>query len=637
MAGTTTTKSTALGKASDFIALGVAVGSGEVVVRFFLARETVAAVPLLLALLANVACLGLLCLAVGGVAHAALSQVKRRIPRVREATASRSHGVATATALFVAVLATGGIGLDAGSAAIATATVGLLFAGYVTHHGAATRKPVLSPRVKAAVVVTWVLSLAVTGGAVKATHGELDVWLSARNERPTSHAAPNVLLIVLDTLRADRVGIYGGGDLTPNLDRFADSAIVYDHAISTAPWTLPTHASLFTGLYPDRHGVNWGHYRLEDRPTTIAELFREHGYDTFALSNNFLLDADNGFARGFDAFVELSRESRTLAWRFALRCGVIRYATGRLGLGRHAAHDAGSAWTNLLLQRRMNDSLAGDRPFFAFANYFEPHDPYLPPPPYLERHLTSAQRQRARTLEQRQSDLCVEACGVPGALSPEDVDLLAALYDAEVAYQDAMIGALIDRMDRAGLLETTWVIVTSDHGELFGEGGQVFHTAGAHYKLLHLPLIVRPPGGVEASRIDALVQPVDIFATLVELAGAALPHGVDRAYPLPLSPNAAHPRDVCVSETHGASIPALYTSQRRDLQADLAHWLTWITSVYADGFLLELRDEVPVALFNVAADPQAEQNVLDERGDVARALMEKLGRHRGLQPTGGNS
>jgi arylsulfatase A-like enzyme len=426
---------------------------------------------------------------------------------------------------------------------------------------------------------------------------------------------------VLDTLRWDRVGTYAGSNLTPNLDRLAQSSIIYEQAMSTAPWTLPTHASLFTGLFPQEHGVSWGHYRLEDDPPVLAELLKDRGYHTFAVSNNWLLSGENGFARGFDLFLETATDPLVSGWRLALRCAGPRRFSRWLGMPEEMGTDAGSAWTNWMVERHLKAAEVRDRPFLMFVNYFEPHDPYLPPPPFLLTHLTPEQRATYRRFRQNEQDLCAHACGLTDTFTKEQVNLMEALYDAEVAYQDAMVGKLLETLDDADLLDRSWLVITSDHGELFGEAGLVFHTASAHYQLLHVPLIVRPPGGVAATRVAAPVQPVDVFATLVEAAGAAVPAQVRRAFRLPLSGDEPAERSLCVSQTFGASVAGLSVAQYRNMQFDLTKWMRWVTSLCADGYLLELDETGPRGLYNVGSDPAMEHNVSDEHPEVVKSLM----------------
>lgn len=443
-----------------------------------------------------------------------------------------------------------------------------------------------------------------------------------------------MLVLMLDTLRWDRVGVYSGSKLTPNLDRLAESSIVYTEAISTAPWTLPTHASLFTGLYPHEHHVSWGNYALGEEYPVLAELLKQRGYHTFGVSNNWLVSKDNGFARGFDSFLETPDDPLIHGWRLALRCGGIARLTQWLGLPSGLGDDAGSAWTNWLITRYLAARPAG--PFFGFINYFEPHDPYVPPDSYARAHLSPAQRDAFRTFTQRQEDLCAHACGVTGTFTAEQIDLMRVLYDAEVAYQDAMVGQLIDRLAAMKLLDTTWLVVTSDHGELFGESNMVFHTAGSHYQLLHVPLIVRPPGGAMRRTVHAAVQPVDVFRTLLEAGGGLVPVHVRRSQRLPLHDDETAQRTLCVAQTFGASITGLYVTQYRDLQADVSRWLQWVTSVYSDGFMLELDERGPRSLYDVRRDPDMAHDLKDERSELVKTMLEQYQQWLSFAQPGGS-
>jgi len=623
--------------AANCVTLGVAAGAAEVVIRFFTGPGVVPTDQLILSLAANTGCLGLASLACGllvyGVLHVATAFRLTDQSRV----AAQAAGAATAATLAAVLVATGGLGLAERTVLLTpvAAASALLAAGSIRRN----HKPrgIISPRARVAVLFAWAGCLGVTLSAAASTRSDLRDWLQVADKPVPPPDSPNVVVIVPDTLRYDRVGVDGGRKLTPNIDTLAESSIVYTNALSTAPWTLPTHASLFTGLYPSEHGVNWGHYKLNDGPRTLAEIFQSQGYDTYAISNNRLLKADNGFARGFDSFIELSEHRRISKWRFALRCGLLRLIAETIGIERFAGVDAGAAWTNWMLASQIQRSHERGRPFFTFVNYYEAHDPYEPPAPYLEAYLTPAQQAAARRMVQSREDLCAQACGVPDVLSDGEIKLLEALYDAEVAYQDAMIGRFLETLRRVGEFDNTWIVVMSDHGELFGEGGLVFHTAGWHYKLLHIPLIVHPPGGVEPTRVAAPVQPVDVFATLVNAAGASLPPGVTRAVPLPWQPSNTPRRRVCYAETHGASIAGLWVAQARDMQVDLSKWLEWVTSVYADGYLLEIENDRPTSLYHVAVDPNAENNVIDEQAEVARSLWSEYQRFRNRNVPGENS
>jgi arylsulfatase A-like enzyme len=198
------------------------------------------------------------------------------------------------------------------------------------------------------------------------------------------------------------------------------------------------------------------------------------------------------------------------------------------------------------------------------------------------------------------------------------------LYKAEVEYQDHKIGELLNILKGAGRFENSWIIVTSDHGELFGEWGMVWHTASAHYQLLHVPMIVRPPGGRDGERLEMPVQPVDVFVTLLEETGTEVPAAVRRAYRLPLRRDERTPRNISVAQSHGASIAGLSMTQGMNMQADLAHWLTWTNSVYADGYLLETNSEGARALFDVISDPAMDLDQADLKPEKVETMMTAL-------------
>ena len=610
------------------MALATICAIGEVIIRYSLSAELIHASQLAFALFTNVAMLGVIAVVVGGAGNTGVWLLGRAFPDARQTLAAAGACVLIAAMAAAVAYETDSLGFGARwpierSAAAITAGLTIGMAALLAGRGGGLR---LAGFTRFVVVATWLASVGATAVAAAQTNRHLEAWLrgNAAAETAVAQPAPNIILIVLDTLRADRVGVYGGNGLTPNMDRLAESSITYTNALSNAPWTLPTHASLFTGLYPREHGVSWGHYKLEEGPPTLAELLGKRGYDTFAISNNWLLSEQNGFARGFGSFIETSRDPWLSRWRFALQCGVLRRGIDWINLSADAAEDAGSAWTNWLVHRRLVERGPVDRPFFAFINYFEVHDPYRPPRRYLESHLTPEQREAYRILPQRDDLLAAQACGLADVYSHEQVALMSALYDAEVAYQDEALGELLEMLEHARLLADSWLVVTSDHGELFGEWDMVYHTAGSHAKLLHVPLFVRPPSGTEPQRVDAPVQPVDIFATLLAEAGIELPPEVRRAYRLPMGEDDPAERAMCIAETHGASIAGLSMSQRRNMQADLSHWLTWVTSVYADGYLLELDSRGPRGLYNLGNDPEMNDNLVEAMPERVQFLVSRF-------------
>ncbi len=278
----------------------------------------------------------------------------------------------------------------------------------------------------------------------------------------------NLLLVTIDTLRQDRVGAYGNQNgLTPTLDRLAASGVRFTHAFSTAPLTLPAHASILTGLLPRHHGIHSNtRFRLAPDVPTLASVAKAAGYRTGAFVGAFVLDGRFGLSRGFDEYDDrLPRAERT-SFRFAERRA-----------GEVVAH-AGD-W---ILQPS-----AGSSPWMAWVHLFDPHAPYDPPVEY-----------RAGR----------------------------APYDGEIAYADAMLGSLLARLRSAHALDHTLILVTADHGESLGEHGETTHGLFAYDATLAVPLILSGPS-LPARVVEQAVSHVDIAPTIASLLGLALPAAVD--------------------------------------------------------------------------------------------------------------
>ncbi|MDD5556524.1 MAG: sulfatase-like hydrolase/transferase [bacterium] len=288
---------------------------------------------------------------------------------------------------------------------------------------------------------------------------------------------PNVLLITLDTTRADRLGCYGRRDAeTPALDGLARSGVLFTRAFCNVPLTLPSHATIMTGLYPPEHGcrVNGAHGLPEGLPT-LAETFSSRGYETAAFIAAFVLDAKFGVSRGFGTYDQFEvpnpeQIDENIMYRY-----------------RPADRVAGAAL----------EWLAGHhaRPFFCWVHFFDPHHPY-----YLLQPFMREARFRGRP------------------------------YDAEIAFMDGQIARLVAFLRERGLLEKTIVVVVGDHGESLGEHGEDEHGLLLYNGVMRVPLIVSAPGRVEGgAESPALVSTVDIFPTVLDLLGWPLPGRVSGA------------------------------------------------------------------------------------------------------------
>ena len=369
-------------------------------------------------------------------------------------------------------------------------------------------------------------------------------WARPGRPAPVHHpvaavpgARPNVLLLVLDTVRADHLSAYGyDRPTTPNLRRWAGRGVKFDRARATAPWTLPSHASMLTGCWPHQLSADVSH-PLDAAKPTLAEYLGDRGYATGGfVANTYYCNAWYGIDRGFDRYedfleneqvtaVEILRSS-TLGRRVAKKLGFRLATPGSRDSRKSAAainRDA-LAWV---------DGLPPDRPFFAFLNYYDAHGPYETPAGYA--------RQFARPGDAPARDDAVirefegmaakapnpadpEAVGRVQAVGAEAARIMVDAYDDCIAALDREIGRLLDGLDARGTLKDTLVVITSDHGEHFGDRGLFGHGNSLYRPLIDVPLIVLPPGGSGVSPGLVVADPVslrDIPATVVDLLGSA--------------------------------------------------------------------------------------------------------------------
>lgn len=286
---------------------------------------------------------------------------------------------------------------------------------------------------------------------------------------PGGATGANLLLVTLDTTRADRLGCYGrAGAQTPTLDHLAAEGVRYSNAYATTPMTLPSHASVLTGLYPPAHGVRVnGEYRLDGHFTTLAEVLKTNGYQTAAFLSSFVLDARYGLSQGFDVY----------DFRVAKRASP--------GSGKYQERSAKAvteAATQWLTTR------ASQRPFFLWVHYFDPHFPYQAPPEFSSR-------------------------------------LPSQPYQAEIAYMDSQIARLMGALEVANLRSTTVIAVVGDHGESLGEHNERHHSRTIYDAAMKVPFIVSLPGIIPQNQVidDTVVSLADVFPTTLDLLDLLTP------------------------------------------------------------------------------------------------------------------
>ena len=434
---------------------------------------------------------------------------------------------------------------------------------------------------------------------------------------PAAPGAPNVLLIVLDTVRADRLSVYGyGRPTTPNLQRLASRGVVFDQARAAAPWTLPSHATIFTGRWP--HELNVATDRpLDGTHPTLAEFLAGRGYATAGfIGNTYFCNSWFGLARGFAHYEDYYDQNVLISPADALHCtGLGRWLIRIVGTAYNVR--PGSASFAMDAERINRDCLRWidahpGRPFFAFLNYMDVHDPYLTPPGF-DRHFglrpeSPAEFEMIRSWHAHDKS----------KVSPRDVALIGDAYDDCLASLDEYLGRLLGDLQRRGVLEKTLVIVTSDHGEQLGEHGLFEHAQSLYRQELHVPLILAAPGGVPAGRrIAAPVSlrdlPMTVAGQLGLAASAPFPgRSLDRFWAPPPGPPA--PEGPILSEVSIRPTPA---SQRRPGLAPALHGP--MASVVAEG-LVYIRDAFGAEeLYDLARDA-GELRDLSDSPEVQPAL-----------------
>lgn len=324
------------------------------------------------------------------------------------------------------------------------------------------------------------------------------VLAGACGEARRAESGPrNVVLICLDTVRADHLGTYGyARPTTPALDALARRSLTLTRTSATAGWTKPSVPSFLTGTYPMQHGVYEGSTRdeagevtdlLPESAFTLAEAFQQHGYRTAAFVHNAQLRAGNGFEQGFDAYQEANMDAREIRWR-------------------------GLDW----LDRRHESEPESTQPFFLYLHFLDAHWPYPAPEEWITRFAPAGATERFRGKDSKALYSAINSG--EHALSAEDRAALEALYDGALGYLDSELGHFFAGLELRGLEDDTVVCIVADHGEEFGEHGKVGHGHGLWENLLHVPWILHVPGAAP-ERNDTQVSLVDLFPTLLAAAG----------------------------------------------------------------------------------------------------------------------
>ena len=442
-------------------------------------------------------------------------------------------------------------------------------------------------------------------------------------EPPTSTLAPKHLLVLLvDTLRADHLGCYGyERDTSPRLDAFATRGVRFENAVTPKPKTSPAVASFFTGLFPSSHGIHATSTVLPDEHRTLAELLRDRGFATLGVSANINVNPGFGFDQGFDEFIQVKpiKENRR----------VVR------------DKDAERLRDHLLewLDRR------GDERWFAYLQFIDPHAPYGAPEPYRDMFRGDAHDGRFGVRD----DLPIRGGEPIDAIEPHvfdpeianDLDGYVARYDGEIRYTDTIVGEILDALGERGLADDTLVVFTADHGEALVDHDVYFHHGMFPYdEQVRIPLVVRGPGVARDVVRPHQVSLVGLMPTLAQAMGVESPDWVEEpGFADLLSPGDHEERDwTFLSSRTGRSLTEgvrgggyKYLERKRGVSPD--EMLSW-ENLLLPGKRVELsvsrvrQHELTRELYDLDEDPGERDNLAWRRPDVTSRYAETLARFR---------
>lgn len=412
-----------------------------------------------------------------------------------------------------------------------------------------------------------------------------------RNYPPHSGNPPNVVIVVMDTVRQDHLACYGyHRNTTPNLTRLVESSRIYRSAYSTSAWTSPAHASLFTGLFPVAHKTTQENWTMAPECATLAELLAKRGYETFGISENPLVSKHHNFDQGFSRY----------------------YETWRMG-GRQAPLNIAAELFEKILNRRDKKD-----PFLIFVNLIEAHSPYNSSGPFRDRFLSD----RSIPCESNQwHDFFLGR----REFTVEEIDHLKELYDAEILFVDHQVGEMAASLKKRGLWDDTIFIVTSDHGENLGDHDMMDHVFSLYESLTKIPLIIRYPKAFAPGSVDdSPVQLTDIFPTLLNLTGvdsSAFPsHGRDL-----LQHDSGGRRDIFYEYYYPRQVLEIFREQDRE-NPKLDRFKRRLRAIISNEMKLIWGSDGRHELYDLARDPRESANLIDETmysekvRDMIRAL-----------------
>jgi len=418
--------------------------------------------------------------------------------------------------------------------------------------------------------------------------------VSADDGRP-----PNIILIVVDALRADHLQSYGYTRPTaPVVEaRLVNEGVLFSEATAVSSWTNPSNGALLSGRLPSDVDTVWSDMtrRIPDSETLLAEYLRASGYVTAGFVDNWWVSAQFGYSQGFDHYAQTEGDDRYKA---------------------ASVNKLAQAWLNA----NSTTLAASDKPLFLFLYYFDPHSWYDPPSPFDTKFDPDYTGFLTPEIFGHGQDV------VSGkiTLGPRDLEHLIALYDGEIAYWDQQLGLMLDDLEGRGLLENSLIVLTSDHGQMFGEHGKWVHRNSLYEEVLRVPLIFRYSGTLPQGRVfDEPVDHLDVTPTILQFAGINIPPQMRGRSLAPLMKG--------VGPLQSRPIYAEMAGET-DPNGD-AYWIAPRTNLFSiknDGYKLIHAQQVPQQdqLYRIEASSIYEgDNLIDTNPNMAETLWLKLQNH----------
>jgi arylsulfatase A-like enzyme len=411
---------------------------------------------------------------------------------------------------------------------------------------------------------------------------------------------PNVILISLDTLRADHLKCYGyGRETSLHMDSLAEDGSLFKNAYSSTSWTLPAHMSMLTGLDNRNHKVDKANPRLDFSIATLADLLRKNGYFTHAITGGALVSHRFGFAKGFDSYREFKRSQH---------------------------HPRSAEMLFLHSNRWLNTNK--DKAFFLFLHTYQTHDPYTCPSPFSSAFF------QGKPMPWEQGNMGEIFFGKPKKnnvpyrpLAPLEIENIVALYDGEIFYTDeVLIGPLIERLKELGLYENTMIVLTSDHGEEFFDHRAWLHGHTLYNELIQVPLIIKfPQSKYRGRHIDGAVKIVDIMPTILDQLGIDhTPYGLDGESLIPHLRDGSQPQQMALADLdtpqNTLRLPVKVTLIRSGYKLILNHDFGQPPETY-------LPNPPPlslVELYDITKDPLESENIAPQNDDIVKDLIDQI-------------